>query len=85
MKLVLILIVSLVLTVCVAVFFFRPVFGGQRGFLEALRLWFQPNLLSIVRDEWEDDWTATMKVALWLFLSLGTGVSVFLILWSALH
>ncbi len=48
------------------VYLAKWILGGRDEFLEALRFWATPDLVSMFRGEWEADWEAEMKLGLWL-------------------
>jgi hypothetical protein len=47
---------------CCCIVTARRVFDGWGGFLEALRYWFQPGWLSLLRGEWVEDQWAQFKL-----------------------
>ncbi len=56
---------------------FKPFFGGSDDFLDCLRYFFQPDLLSWIRGEWEEDWWAELKLSAWLFCGAAVGFGVY--------
>jgi len=61
----------------VAFLFFKPFFGDWSGFWECVHYWFTPDIVSIFRGEWEDDRWASLKLFIWLALSVGTAIVAF--------
>ena len=45
---------------------FKPFFGDASGFWECLRFWLTPDIFSLFRGEWTEDWWAEMKLGFWL-------------------
>ena len=64
--------------VCIPLYYlyWRFIFGSWDDFLEVLRYWFQPNLLSLFRGEFGEDFHATLKMSFFLILSGGSTVLV---------
>ena len=60
-----------------AALLFRLFFTDFQGFIECLRFYFQPDLISAFRGEWWEDKWGSAKLAFWLFLSAGVGALVF--------
>ncbi len=48
----------------------KKIFDGWEGFLEALRFWFQPGWLSLLRREFWQDVKAEVKLFIWFLGSL---------------
>jgi len=61
----------------VAFLFFKPFFDDWSGFWECVKFWFTPDLISLFRGQWEEDRWATMKLFIWLGLSIGTSILAF--------
>jgi len=55
---------------------FKLFFRDLSAFGDALRFWFTPDVISMFRGEWGEDFFAELKLGLWLFLGglVGTGV-----------
>lgn len=53
---------------------FRVFFSGMSDFLDAVRFWFTPNILSLFRGESTQDWWAEMKLALWIGSGIAAGM-----------
>ena len=52
---------------------FRLFFKDLPDFIECLRFYFQPNIISVFRGEWEQDWWASLKLGVWFSLAVGMG------------
>src|SRR5689334_5846682 len=52
---------------------FRLFFKDLPDFMECLRFYFQPNIVSVFRGEREQDWWATIKLGVWFSLAVGMG------------
>ena len=50
----------------------KLVFDGWSGFFECLRFWLTPDVISLFRGEWLDDWWGTLK--LFVFIALCASV-----------
>lgn len=48
--------------------FWKALFESREEFLEALRFWFQPNWLSLLRGEFNRDLYKSFKVGFFVFL-----------------
>lgn len=48
--------------------FWKAIFGSRQEFLDALRFWFQPNWLSLLRAEFNKDMYMSFKLGFFLFL-----------------
>lgn len=49
----------------------RAVFGGWGEFWECVRFWLTPDLFSLVRGEWGEDWVAEFKLLAWAVVCAG--------------
>ncbi len=56
-----------------ALILFRIFFDSFADFLDCLRLYFTPEIISVFRGEWHDSNWAYVKVLVWLGLSIGSG------------
>ncbi len=56
---------------------FKPFFGDKDHFFECVRFWFTPDLFSLFRGEYHQDWWAEMKLGAWLFLGGIVGFLVY--------
>jgi hypothetical protein len=63
--------------IAVLVLFFKPVFGDAGCFWECVRFWLTPDILSLFRGEWGEDWWAEMKLGVWLFCGGAIGFAVY--------
>ena len=62
------------ITVLAGLFSFRLFFSSGRDFVEAIRFYFQPDLISAFRGEWMEDKWASAKLFVWLAISVVAGV-----------
>lgn len=69
-----ILAASILVSVLVAWLFFDTFFADWTDFLECVRYRFTPDILSMLRGEWAEDWWAEFKLGAYLALSAGGGV-----------
>jgi hypothetical protein len=60
--------------VFIALLFFKIIFADFDGFIECVRYWFQPNFMSALRGEWTEDRWGSLKLFIWVALSVGCGV-----------
>ncbi len=56
---------------------FKPIFGSRDEFMECLRLALTPNIISMFRGEWGEDFIAEFKMTLWLGASGALGFAAF--------
>lgn len=49
----------------------KAVFGSWDEFVDAVRFWLTPDLLSAIRGDWADDFWAEMKLWVWFFACTG--------------
>ena len=56
---------------------FKPFFGDLGGFLECLRFWLTPDIFSLFRGEWAEDWWAEMKLGMWLICGVAVGFAAY--------
>ena len=68
-----VLVLSIVVGVLIAVGLFRLFFKDATDFLECVRYYFQPDILSVFRGEWLEDWWGSTKLGVWLAVSVGMG------------
>ena len=54
----------------------KPFFGDLSGFLECLKFWFTPNIISVFRGEWHEDRWGSMKLLFWLLSGIVVGFAV---------
>ena len=65
--------IGIAVAIGVMVLLFKPLFGDADGFGECVRFWLTPDLLSLFKGEYSEDWWAEMKLGIWLFLAGGCG------------
>lgn len=54
---------------------FRLFFKDLPDFIECLRFYFQPNIISLFRGEAEQDWWASLKLGVWATIAVAMGVA----------
>ncbi|MHC4605560.1 MAG: hypothetical protein ACYTAF_01325 [Planctomycetota bacterium] len=64
------IVLAAIVGVGVAALLFKPLFGDWHGFVDCLKFWFTPDMWSILRGQFVEDWWAEMKLGLW-FLAAG--------------
>jgi hypothetical protein len=67
--------ISIGATVMMAAALYRLFFKDFSDFVECLRYYFQPNFISLLRGEWQEDWWASLKLGVWLALSIAMGLA----------
>jgi len=72
-----ILLASIAVGILVAWLLFGTFFGDFAGFLECARYWFTPDIISLFRGEWSEDWWASAKLSLYMALCAGSGISAY--------
>src|SRR5215211_1584116 len=65
--------ISIGATFLMAAALFRLFFKDFPDFVECLRFYFQPNFISWLRGEWAEDWWGSLKLGVWLALSIAMG------------
>ena len=60
------IILGCLIGVVVLVLLFKPIFGGLDEFLQCVKFWFTPDIISLFRGEYTEDWLSEMKLGLWL-------------------
>jgi hypothetical protein len=56
---------------------FKPIFGSLDEFLRCIKFWFTPDMISMFRGEWGEDWWAEMKLGFWVAAGGICGVATF--------
>lgn len=59
--------------VAMAALLFKVFFDDLAEFLECLRFWFTPEIISVFRGEWNEDLWAELKLFVYVGLSTGVG------------
>ena len=67
--------ISIGAAVAVAAALYRLFFKDFSDFVECLRYYFQPNFISWLRGEWQEDWWASLKLGVWMTLSIVMGLA----------
>ena len=70
-------------TLAVGAVLFGFFFDGLDDFLECVRYYFTPDILSLFRGEYSEDWWAELKLGLWIGLSVGSGALTYF--WMLKH
>ena len=65
--------ISIGASLLLAAALFRLFFKDLPDFIECLRFYFTPNIISVFRGEGEQDWWASLKLGVWLTLAVGMG------------
>jgi len=60
------LVLAATLAVPVSLWLWHRFFDDWDDFLECLRYWFQPDWVSLLRGEWQEDWWATLRLLIYL-------------------
>jgi hypothetical protein len=71
------LVISIGLALLMGAALYRLFFRDFADFIDCVRFWFQPDLISILRDEWQQDMWGTMKLGVWLTISMLMGIAAF--------
>jgi hypothetical protein len=67
--------ISIGASLVMAAALFRLFFKDLPDFIECLRFYFQPNIISLFRGEWEQDWWASLKLGVWATIAVAMGVA----------
>ena len=73
-----ILAVSIAVGLLVAGLLFRAFFDDWDGFMECVRYYLTPEIISIFRGEWGENGWAEMKLSVYIALSVGSGTLAFI-------
>ena len=65
---------SILVGALVAWLLFKVFFEDFGDFMECVRYWFTPDIISAFRGEWTEDQWASMKLFLYLGLSIASGI-----------
>lgn len=71
------LLISIGLAFLMGAALYRLFFRDFADFIDCVRFWFQPDLISILRNEWQEDMWGTMKLGVWLCISILMGFAAF--------
>lgn len=69
--------IGIIAGIAVLVLLFKPFFGDMSGFWECVRYWFTPDIFSLFRGEWGQDWLAEAKLGFWLLCGGAAGYAVY--------
>ena len=58
-------VVLIILHIPISFFIGKLFWKSWNDFFYSLRFWFTPEVISIFRGEWEEDWFETFKLLLW--------------------
>ena len=61
-----------------AILLFRVFFGTLNEFVDCVRFWLTPYIISWLRGESTEDWWAELKLIIWLLMSFGIGYGVYI-------
>ena len=81
---VLVIVLSVLAGLASMALFFRWFFGDREEFFECIRFWLTPDIISLFRGEWGDDWWAEWKLGFWFLMGIVPGVLVYMGLARAL-
>jgi hypothetical protein len=56
------LIFSSIMTICVGLALFKPIFKDLGGFTDAIKYLLQPEIISLLKGEWDDDQWQSLKL-----------------------
>lgn len=59
---------------------FPVFFRDMDAFLEALRHWFTPDIISLFQGEWFEDQWNELKILIWILMGVGVGIGAFQLL-----
>ena len=60
------IVIGIIVAIVVTVLLFKPFFGDKEEFMRCVKFWLTPNIVSLFRGEYTEDWKAEMKLGLWL-------------------
>lgn len=56
---------------------FKPLFGDKEEFIDCVKFWITPDLLSLLFGEYCKDRWSELKLGLWIFCGVMSGVGVY--------
>jgi hypothetical protein len=71
------IILGVVVGIAVAGLFFKPFFNTREEFIDCLKFWLTPDIISMFRGEYWDDWWAEAKLGLWLSVAALSGFATY--------
>lgn len=71
------LFLSIAAAIVMASLLFRVFFSDWDDFLECVRFYFTPDLISAFRGEWLEDQVGQFKLGIYAVICIGTGVAVY--------
>lgn len=77
--------ISLPLAILVLWRTFTPLFGDANGFWECMEFCLTPDLISLFRGEYWEDWAGEFKLGIWFGLGIGTFLVSYFFLHSLLN
>ena len=64
-----ILVILIVVNAPLYYLFWRWIFKCWEGFMECVRFWLTPDIVSMFRGEYGQDWVSELKLGWWIFVS----------------
>lgn len=67
--------IAIAVGIVTALILFKVFFDDLGDFLECVRFWITPDIISAFRGEWDEDQWSELKLFLYLGLSIGSGLA----------
>lgn len=69
--------VGVVAGISVLALLFKLFFGDVNGFWECIRFWFTPDIISLFRGEWHEDYWSELKLGCWIVAGVMSGLAAY--------
>jgi len=60
------MIIGIIVGVAVAALLFKPMFGDRHEFFRCVKFWLTPDIVSLFRAQYGEDWISELKLGLWI-------------------
>jgi len=67
------IVIAVIVGAAVAYCLFKPCFGDRDGFLNCVKFWLTPDIVSMFRGQYGEDWVAQTKLGAWIGASVLCG------------
>jgi hypothetical protein len=71
------IIFGIIVAVGVMSFLFRTFFGDKEGFFECIKFWLTPDIFSLFKGQYSEDFWSEMKLGVWVFLGGCAGFATY--------
>lgn len=68
---------GIIVGTAVAVVLFRPVFGNRAEFVRCVSFWLTPDIISLFKGQYSQDWAAEAKLGVWIAAGVLSGFGTY--------